>query len=102
MEHDLRQLLKIPYDRLDDINSVLLNPDTKVVKISWRWSNKYGTPEEINRKAAEAGRLPKLIEQVKKKNPDYLDDLVWLQDQRDRRAFISVEDYRRRVLGEKR
>ncbi len=99
MEHDLRQLLKIPYDRLDEINSVLLDPDTQVVNDFLEVVKKYGTPDEINRKAAEAGRLPSLIEQVKKRNPDYLDDLVWLQDQRDRRAFISVENYRRNVLG---
>ena len=66
MEHDLRQLLKIPYDRLDDINSVLLNPDTQVVNDFLEVVEKYGTPEEINRKAAEAGKLPSLLEQVKK------------------------------------
>ncbi len=51
---NLRQLLKIPYDRLDDINAVLLDPDMQVINDFLAVVEKYGTPEEINRKAEQA------------------------------------------------
>jgi hypothetical protein len=101
MEESLRQLLKIPYDRLDDINAVLLDPDMQVVNNFLEVVQKYGTPEEINRKAAEARKLPKLLKQVEASRPEYLKDLAWLAEQRDREAYISVADYRRKVLGAK-
>ena len=34
-------------------------------------------------------------------NPNHLEDLEWLQEQRDKGAFISVKDYRKKILGEK-
>src|SRR5512143_896265 len=99
MSDDLRELLKIPYSRLDDINAVLLNPDTRVVNDMLAVVAKFGTPEEINRRAAEARQLPRLLERVKAARPEYLTDLQWLQEQRDNGAFISIADYRRQVLG---
>jgi hypothetical protein len=101
MDESLRQMLKIPYDRLDDINAVLLDPDMEVVNNFLEVVQKYGTPEEINRKAAEARQLPNLLKKVEQTNPEYLKDLHWLIEQRDRGAFISVADYRRKVLGAK-
>jgi hypothetical protein len=60
---------------------------------------KYGTPEEINRKAETARQLPNLLKKVEALKPEYLDDLHWLEEQRDNGAFINVSDYRRKVLG---
>jgi len=101
MDEQLRQLLKIPNNRLDAINEVLLNPDTRVVNDFLAVVEKYGTPEEINRKAREARQLPALLEKVKAVKPEFLDDLKWLEEQRDAGKFISVPDYRRKVLGER-
>lgn len=101
MVENIRHKLRIPYDRLDSINDVLLNPDTAVVNNLLAVIGKYGTPEEINQKAAEARELPNLLKQVEKTRPEYLKDLEWLVDQRDRKAFITVADYRRSVLGPK-
>ena len=100
-DHQLRQQLKIPYNRLDDINAILLNPDMQVVNDFLKVVEKYGTPQEINRKAAEAAQLPALLERVGKVNPGYLDDLLWLEEQRDQGAFVSIPAYRRKVLGER-
>jgi hypothetical protein len=99
VDEKLRQLLKIPNDRLDDINAVLLNPDTRVVNDVLAVIAKYGTPEEINHKAEQARQLPNLLKRVEQSQPKYLQDLEWLQEQRDRRAFISIPEYRRKVLG---
>lgn len=101
MTQNLRQLLKIPSSRLEAINEVLLDPQMRVINDFLAVVEKYGTPEEINRKAKAAGQLPALLRKVEEKNPAYLKDLRWLEEQRDRGAFISVADYRRKVLGDK-
>lgn len=101
MDDTLRQLLKIPASRLEAINAVLLNPDERVINDFLAVVAKYGTPKEINRKHVESRKLENLLKQVETKNPAYLDDLKWLMEQRDKGAFIKVEDYRSKVLGEK-
>jgi hypothetical protein len=101
MDNKLRQQLKIPYDRLDDINAVLLNPDTRVVNDLLEVVAKYGTPQEINQKAEQARQLPALLKRVREEKPEYLHDLRWLEQKRDQGAFISIPEYRRKVLGER-
>lgn len=101
MDEKLQNLLKIPASRLEEINSFLLDPEMTVMKEFLEVVAKYGTPEEINRKAAEASKLSSLRQRGSTSNPEYLKDLDWLIEQREARAFISVEEYRRAVLGEK-
>jgi len=101
MDEQLRGLLKIPYNRLDDINAVLLNPESRVMNDVLAVISKYGTPEEINRKAEAARQLPALLAQVNAVKPEYLEDLHWLQEERDRGAFITIAEYRNKVLGER-
>ena len=99
MTTDLRARLAIPADRLDALNAVLLDPATALINDLLAVVARYGTPEAINRQAAEAGRLPSLLKQVEAAQPAYLRDLEWLAEQRDRGAFVSVAEYRRAVLG---
>jgi hypothetical protein len=100
MTQDLQKLLEIPYDRLNAINEILLNPDTKIVHAFLDVVRKYGTPEEINRKAAEARKLENLYAKVRATHPEYMRDLEWLVDAAKSGKFISVAEYRRKVLGE--
>ncbi len=53
MDKDLRSLLAIPTERLKIINSVLLDPNEKVMTDFLSVVVKYGTPDEINRKHRE-------------------------------------------------
>jgi hypothetical protein len=99
MDEGLRKALKIPYSRLDEINAVLLNPDTEAVNGLLAVVAKYGSPEEINQKARAADQLPALLQRVKESKPEFLKDLEWLEEQRDRNAFISIADYRKNILG---
>ena len=99
MTPDLRRMLAIPAARLDDLNAFLLDPESRVVNDVLTVIARYGTPEEINRKARAAGELPALLDRVRAAHPEYLADLDWLAEQRDRDAFVSVADYRRGVLG---
>jgi hypothetical protein len=101
VRNELRQRLKIPYDRLDDINSVLLDSDSRVINDFLAVVEKYGTPEEINSKAENAGKTSALLKKVEETKPEYLKDLLWLKEERDRGAFISITDYRKKVLGDR-
>jgi hypothetical protein len=101
MNENYRERLKIPVERLNEINAVLLDPETRVVKDFLQVVEKYGTPEEINQKAIAARQLSNLMKRVEETKPEYLKDLAWLQEQRDRGAFISIADYRHKMLGPK-
>ena len=99
MHEALRKRLEIPAARLDDLNALILDPDTRVINDFLTVVAKYGTPEEINRKAHEARRLPILLARVEKTHPEYLADLRWLQEQCEKRAFVRVPNYREGILG---
>ena len=62
---------------------------------------RYGGPEEINRKASEARQLDNLMARLRDESSPYLADVEWLIEQRDEGAFVSMEEYRRKVLGSK-
>ena len=101
MSDSLRNLLEIPVSCVDEINGLLLDPDNRAINAFLEVVEKHGTPEEINRKAEEARRLPNLMARLEKVAPSYVKDLEWLTEQRDRGAFISIADYRRKVLGDR-
>jgi len=98
---DLRKKLKISATQLDEINTLLLDPNTQVISDFLEVVAKYGTVEEINRKSVEARKLPNLMARLKETGSPYLKDVEWLIEQRDKGAFISVADYRRKVLGDR-
>ncbi len=75
MTSDLHQRLKIPYDRLDDINGILLDQDMRVVNDFFDVVARYGTPEEINRQAQAARSLPTLLSKIEAETPEYYQDL---------------------------
>ena len=99
MTNDLRNRLQVPADRLAEINALLLDPDNPVINAFLDVVARYGTPEEINRKAEQARQLPGLMDRLRAAESPYVQDLEWLIEQRDKDAFVSVADYRRQVLG---
>ena len=101
MATDLREKLQISQAQLAEVNALLSDPNSRIVNDFLAVVAKYGSPEEINRKAAEARDLSNLMGQLEKVKSPYLADLKWLIEQRDKGVFISVADYRRKVLGEK-
>ena len=96
---ELRKRLEIPHARLDAINSLLLDPSSRVVNDLLDVVAKYGSPEEINARAAEARRLPNLLARLRAEGSPYLADVEWLAAQRDAGAFVSEAEYRQSVLG---
>ena len=101
MSDDIRRKLVIEKKRLDEINNFLINADNKIINDFLDVVEKYGTPKEINRKAMESGKIDSLMSRLKEKNPSYVKDLEWLIEQRDKGAFITVDEYRRKILGDK-
>ena len=101
MSMDIRSKLAIEDKRLDEINAFLMDPDNKLVNDLLSVVEKYDGPEEINRKAREAGKVENLMARLREKNSPYIKDLEWLIEQRDKGSFITVDEYRKKVMGEK-
>ena len=97
----LRERLRVKEERLREINDFLLRKDNPFVNGLIEIVEKYGGVGEINRKAMEARRLENIMARLGSKNPHYVKDLEWLIKQRDKGAFISIPEYRRRILGDK-
>lgn len=98
---EYQKRLEIPLSRMDEINQVLLSPDSKVVNDLIEVIAKYGTPEEINEKAKNASKLSALREKVSAVKPEFLKDLDWLEEQRDQKKFIGIEEFRYKILGDR-
>jgi hypothetical protein len=101
MSRNIRNKLAIENKRLDEINAFLMNPKNTLVNNLLAVVEKYGGPEEINRKAREAGNVEILMARLKKKNTSYFKDLEWLITQRDNGAFITIDEYRKKILSNK-
>jgi hypothetical protein len=101
MQSDLRSRLEISQEHLQQINDLLLDPTTRVVTDFLNVVEKYGSVEEINRKAQEARHLPSLLARLEDIHSPYRADLDWLTEQRDKHAFVSISDYRLAVLGDR-
>ncbi len=97
----LREKLRIKEGNLKEINDFLLRKDSPLTNGLFKIIEKYGGIENINRKAKEARKLENLMKRLEKKKSPYVKDLEWLIKQRDKEAFISISDYRRKILGSK-
>ncbi len=98
---DLRNKLRIHEKNVEAINKFLVSMDNPLVNDLLKIVEKYGGVSEINRKAKENRKPEVLIDRLEKKRSPFVRDLEWLIKQRDKKAFISVPDYRRKILGKK-
>jgi hypothetical protein len=97
---NLRDKLKITDERLAEVNRLLLDPKNPSIGAVLDLVERFGGPEAINAKAAEARKLDNLKARLEQQGSPYLQDLQWLEQKRDEGAFVSVADYRQKVLGE--
>ncbi len=93
--------LKIDQNRLNEINDFLLKDDNPLITNLLDLIEKHGGVDEINKKAREARKLDNLMASLDAKKSPYLKDLQWLQEQRDNDAFITIPEYRQKILGDK-
>ncbi|MFW2367008.1 MAG: hypothetical protein ACN4GW_11365 [Desulforhopalus sp.] len=98
---DLRERLKIPVQRLNDINDYLTDPENPLINKLLNLVDKYGGVDEINRKGREAGKFENLLARLKDMGSPYVADVEWLQEQQKNGAFITKDEYRRKLLGDK-
>ncbi len=98
---DLRQKLRIEEESLKKINDFILKEDNPLVNSLIKIIEQYGGVDEINRKAREARRLENLMGRLGAKNSPFVKDLEWLIKQQNNDAFISISDYRRKILGDR-
>lgn len=96
-----REKLKIRDASVNEINNFLLTKDNPLVNELLKIIDKYGGVNEINRKAREAGKLENLMHRLEKKRSPFLKDVEWLIKERDQGKFISIPEYRRKILGKK-
>ncbi|MFW9965923.1 MAG: hypothetical protein ACFFEA_02090 [Candidatus Thorarchaeota archaeon] len=96
-----RQKLEISVQSLNEINKFLLKEGNPLIDGLIEVIEKYGGVDEINKKANEARRLESLMAKLEKKASPYVKDLQWLQEERDNESFITIPDYRRKVLGDR-
>ncbi|MBN1838053.1 MAG: hypothetical protein JW820_19500, partial [Spirochaetales bacterium] len=94
---DLRQRLAVERGRLEEINALLLDPDNELVNRLLEIVERFGGPEQINRQAAEAGRLENLLERLEAEGSPYRRDLEWLTTVRDDGAFVPLGEFCRRL-----
>lgn len=88
-------------EALKGLNCYLANPESKLVRDIANVIKKYGSPCEINERASEARKVSNLLQRLGKINSPYLKDLEWLMEQKEKRAFVSISEFREKVLGEK-
>jgi hypothetical protein len=98
---ELRKKLKITNDALDAVNKFLTDENNNILNELFKVIDKHGGISEINRKASEARNFDNLLEKLKDKKPEYAKDIEWLIKQRDDNAFISISEYRKKILGDR-
>jgi hypothetical protein len=101
MADDLREKLAIDASKLDEMNAFLTDPGNPAVSEFLDVVAKYGTPEEINARAREAGSLEHQLNHLKELDHPYLKDLELFASERDRGAFTTIADYRKGILGDR-
>ena len=98
---DLRDKLRMSERNLDEINEFLVKKDNPLVNGLLEIIDKHGGVKAINKQAEDARRIDNLINRLRKKKSAFTKDIEWLSNQRDKEAFISIHDYRRKILGKK-
>ncbi|MBN1836623.1 MAG: hypothetical protein JW820_12285 [Spirochaetales bacterium] len=93
----LRQRLAIDRGRIEEINALLLDPHNELVQRLLEIVERFGGPEEINRRAAESRRLKSLLARLQAEGPSYRRDLEWLTTVRDDGAFVPLGEFCRRL-----
>ena len=93
MDEMLERLL-LSGQHVGQVNRLLGDGDNPVIRGFLDVIHKYGTVEEINRKARAAGQLESLKSRLKDIGSPYLKDLAWLEGERDRGAFATMDDFR--------
>jgi len=100
MSNFLSEQLTISKEAVEQINHVLADSSSSLLDSILQVIARYGSIEEINEKSRKARTLENLCNKLKLSASPYLKDIYWLREQRDRAAFVGIEEFRKGVLGE--
>ena len=95
----LGEKLIIREEKVEEVNAFLLREDNPLINGVLEIVDRFGGVEEINRKAKENSKLENIMKRLERKKSPFVKDLEWLKKQRDKGAFISIPEYRKKVLG---
>ena len=95
----LLQRLYLDSEQVKTINEAIFDPELLAMSEFLDVVEKYGSPDEINSLASKAREYSTIEALVRKIRPEYLADLNWLRQQAVSGSFITIADYRRRILG---
>jgi hypothetical protein len=96
---DLLGMLVISDRQVKQVNTLLSDGRNPVVRGFLDVVAKYGSIEEINRKARAAREITALKKRLRDVSSPYLKDLEWLEAARDRGAFVPLEEFRAAAGG---
>lgn len=98
---DLRKKLRIHEENLTEVNEFLLTKDNPLVDGLLEIVEKHGGVNEINRKAKQNRKPEVLMGRLEKNKSLFVKDIEWLVKQKDKEAFISIPEYKKKILGKK-
>lgn len=90
---NFNQMLNIKTSDIDTINQFISDPDNIMARQLFDLIEKFGGVDNINKKSEEARKPENLMKRLKEMDSPYLADLEWLMEQRDKKTFISMDDY---------
>ena len=96
---DLKEMLKIKAEDLDIVNQLITNSDNQQTKELCDLIEKFGGAKAINEKAQQAREPENMMQRLKEMDSPYVPDLEWLMEQRDKKAFVSMDDYCQNLVG---
>lgn len=96
---DLRHTLTISPGDLDVVNAFLTRENNPLIDELTALIDSFGGPAAINEKAGKARDPENLMQRLKAVKSPYVADLEWLMEQRDKKAFVSMDAYCKNILG---
>lgn len=97
----MHRILQFDENDIARINTFFADAHNRVLPDLFNVIEKYGSIDQINQQAEEATKLENKLKNLSAINSPYLKDIEWLIQQRDKKAFISLDDYTKKVLGDK-
>jgi hypothetical protein len=83
---------------LAEINEFLQDPNNPLAQGLWEIVEKYGGVAKINQEAIEARKLINLFDRLGRVKREYINDLLCLAEWRNNGKFISMPEYREKIL----
>lgn len=94
-----KKKLSLQPEILAQINDFIEKENNPVIDNFLAVIEKYGGVDQINQQARESASLDLRLKKLAQMNSPYLKELEWLQEQKEHKSFIKMEDYVNKVLN---